>query len=179
VLTSVVQSNAKRFAGASHSESSWTLFAAVAVLALTILRFADVELPEPRFLPPPPETVVVLCYAIGGPLALCTPAVLFLAWSHQLFRASERIPARSIVLLAILAAADAWVFSVGWDYGIRFQGRDSVMVSVGLNAVCVVGLFLLAAYSRTRPSFRRNLLYHAVLFSWLAVIALPYLGEWP
>ena len=65
----------------------------------------------------------------------------------------------------------------GIRYGLEYQGIHYVFGVALINVISWTLLIILALLVRRRPSFGRNLTFHAALFAWLAWYAFPYLGE--
>jgi hypothetical protein len=110
--------------------------------------------------------------------ALIIP-LLFVPWSLPLFRGEAVIPSRSrwaALIVAVLSCA-----YLGWaaQYGVRFQGSVHTFGVIGMNALIGAVLLVLYALNRRRATFTTNLLFQAVLFSWLGTYAFPFLGEGP
>jgi len=112
-------------------------------------------------------------------LAVLVPALLFFAWNPGLFRGQCQIPRRSWVLLIILSALSVAYFIGSWRLGYQYQGREYTVVICALNVVWLVILWAILYRGSRLSSFGANLFFHALLFSWLAWHAFPYLGELP
>jgi len=63
--------------------------------------------------------------------------------------------------------------------GISYQGRRHVLTCIGIGAVATLALLGLLAVNRSRPSPKSAVLFHFVIFCWLASYTFPYLGELP
>jgi hypothetical protein len=110
--------------------------------------------------------------------AALLPSLLFLLWNPQLFRAEGKIPKRSYVLFALLAALSAVDFVLSWKWGLQFQGPQYTAMVCSIN-IAWIG-FLGLAFRRclnTTPSFRTSLFLHWMLFALLCWYAFPWLGE--
>lgn len=110
--------------------------------------------------------------------AVLIPALLFLVWNPQLFRAEGKIPTRSYVLLVLLAILSAVYFAVNWKWGLKYWGPAYTAIVCSINFVWL-GFFGLA-FRRTlnsSASFRASLFLHWMLFAWLGWYAFPWLGE--
>jgi hypothetical protein len=53
------------------------------------------------------------------------------------------------------------------------------MAICAINVAWLVSLWTILYSASKMRSFKTNLLFHAVLFAWLAWYAFPYLGELP
>ena len=129
-------------------------------------------------LTPFPALVLLPAFAIGGP-AVALPPLLFWLWSPQLFKGALAVPRRSAVLLGVLTALTPLHFFVGWEYGVRYDGRGYVNGVALLNAAMLVLLWIRLVKARSQPSFNANLVFHGLLFGWLGWCAFPNLGELP
>ena len=110
--------------------------------------------------------------------AVLIPALLFLVWNPQLFRAEGKIPKRSYVLLVLLAILSCVDFVVSWKWGLKYQGPPYTAIICSIN-IAWLG-FLGLAFRRTLnvvTSFRTSLFLHWMLFAWLGWYAFPWLGE--
>jgi hypothetical protein len=109
--------------------------------------------------------------------ALLVPSLLFFMWNPGLFRGQERVPTRTLILLAAMPLLTAIYFLESWNYGLQYQGRWFTFVTCIVNVVWLAALWMIAAGRRRRNSFAGNLLLHWLLFAWLGWYAFPYLGE--
>jgi hypothetical protein len=110
--------------------------------------------------------------------AVFIPAVLFLVWNPQLFRAEGKIPKRSYVLFVLLAILSAVDFAISWKSGLKYQGPPFTAIVCSIN-IAWLG-FLGLAFRRTlkaSTSFQGSLFLHWMLFAWLGWYAFPWLGE--
>jgi hypothetical protein len=108
------------------------------------------------------------------------PMVFFVVWNPRLFPGQDTVPKRSAVLLAIATLLDIVYFGIGWEDGIAFQGVVYTYSVFIWNAMWMTCLWLvLIRGRRASPSFRTNLLFHWMLFTWFAWHAFPLLGELP
>ena len=107
------------------------------------------------------------------------PSVLFFAWNLSLFRGKALIPKRSIVLLAITTGLSVVYFVKFWKDGVRYEGSKFTELVCLVNALWLLLLWIMLARRWKASSFADSLLFHWVLFAWLAWYAFPYLGELP
>jgi hypothetical protein len=107
------------------------------------------------------------------------PALLFFAWNPGLFHGGQRIPKRSFVLMAVLTALTVIWFIAGWKYGVEYQGRPYTYAICVVNIGWLMLLWVMFIRYRRGASFTGNLLFHWIMFAWLAWYAFPYLGELP
>jgi len=113
-----------------------------------------------------------------GNAAVILPMLLFFLWNRQLFRGKARVPKRSYVLLALLAALSVIDFVVSWKWGLSYQGPQYTVVVCSVTIAWLA--FLGLAFARTRngtTSFGTSLFLHWMLFAWLGWYAFPWLGE--
>ena len=146
--------------------------AGVAVVALPTI------LGPPTVITPYPLIVLITAFTVGYP-AFVFPALLFLAWSHQLLRGDFNVPRRSVGLLSVLTILTPVHFVMGWSYGIRWDGLAYVLGVTLLNGGILLILWLWFHRARVQPSFQASLSFHGLLFGWLAWCAFPNLGELP
>jgi len=82
----------------------------------------------PTVLSPAPALTVIpaliLSYWHLQFAAVLLPALLFLLWNPQLLRGEGKVPKRSYVLFALLAALNVVDLVVGWKWGLQYQGRQ-------------------------------------------------------
>lgn len=141
----------------------------------------------PTLICPLPLITIVPAFFLASPpfhvvpyqLAVFVPAVLFFAWNPGLFRGNSHIPRRSWVLLIMLSALSVAYFIGSWRQGFQYQGREYTVAICAVNVVWLVILWAILFHGSRLSSFKANLFFHAVLFSWLAWYAFPYLGELP
>jgi len=146
--------------------------------AVVVILALPTVLGPPTVVTPYPVLVLIAAFTVGYP-AVLFPALLFWAWSPQLFKGEPRIPRRSAVLLGLLTALMPPYFFAGWDYGIRYDGLPYVVGVALLNGASLVILWMRLVRARSHPSFHASLAFHGLLFAWLAWCAFPNLGELP
>ena len=135
---------------------------------------------------PMPTITVIPAFFLASPpshlsyrLAVLIPALLFFMWNPGLFKGKSQIPRRSWILLILLSILTVVYFIVSWTYGNQYQGRGYTVAICAINGVWLLLLWAILYRSSHLASFKANLFFHAVLFSWLAWYAFPYLGELP
>jgi len=138
----------------------------------------------PTIFCPFPALTVLPAFALSSlhlwSTAVTVPPLLFFLWNPGLFRGERKVPKRSRwLLIAAIALSVIW-FIVGWSNGFHYQGAKYVY-TVALANLAWIGLLsvIFRAYRRREPSFNVNLIFHWLLFAWLAWYAFPYLGELP
>jgi hypothetical protein len=111
-------------------------------------------------------------------LALAAIPLFFGLWCWPLLRRGcATLPTRSMALLVVAIILSALWIIFGIPYGLEYQGIHYVVGIALINVICWTLLIILALRVHRRPSFGRNLTFHAALFAWLAWYAFPYLGE--
>jgi hypothetical protein len=140
----------------------------------------------PTLASPMPTITVIPAFFLASPpshlpywFAILVPALLFFTWNPGLFRGNLQVPKRSWVLLIALSALSVAYFAGSWRYGNQYQGREYTVAICAVNIVWLVVLWSILYRSSRLSSFKANLLFHGVLFAWLAWYAFPYLGELP
>jgi hypothetical protein len=157
------------------------ILAAVVVTAFVAHALGVLGDGTPTLRSPYPVILTLLAF-LGIPpilLALCVGALFYLSTRRAAISVDPGFDwrARLALLLSILASAANFI--VGWDYGIRYQGKTFVVSCICISAVAVVSLCSIFAANLRRPKAYLALLYYFVLFVWLGTYALPYLGEGP
>jgi hypothetical protein len=110
--------------------------------------------------------------------SVAVPMALFFAWNAGLFHGDAAVPKRSYVLLIVATLLDALWFIAGWKDGLAMQGAKYNYSVCAVNIACIAALSMLFVRGRkTEPSFKSNLLFHWLLFAWLAWYAFPFFGE--
>jgi hypothetical protein len=115
----------------------------------------------------------------GGFFAIPIVPVFFCAWSWGVLRGRVKLPVRSLVLLVLAVLLSAAHIGFGYKYGVKYQSPEYTAAVAIISLIFWVVLGALAILASRRPTFRHNLVFHTVLFSWLAWYAFPYLGELP
>jgi hypothetical protein len=153
------------------------------VIGFGVSQFAS-SVPLAAILYPEPLLVAIPSLLFGGAwghsaayLAIFVPALLFWAWSVQLFRGEPNLPLRSALLFWALVALSAVYFVAMWEFGLQSQGNVHVVSVAAFNVAALVALWWLLTNARSKPLFRRSLGFHLALFAWLAWFAFPFLGE--
>jgi hypothetical protein len=153
---------------------------AFALAAVTAHSFNFVGIGAATLSSPYPLPWVVLVM-VGIPIPLVSLAVgaLFLVATRGVSEDRPRLSRGASLWFAATVAASAVWFVAGWRFGIGYQGRRHVLTCVGIGAVATLALLGLLAVNRSRPSPKSAVLFHFVLFCWLASYTFPYLGELP
>jgi hypothetical protein len=107
---------------------------------------------------------------------LIVPAA-FCVWSLSALHGGTTIPNRSLILMIVAVALSAIWWVIGFDVGIKYNGATYVAGITTINLACYAVMGVLAIAGRLHPTYARNLMFHGVLFGWLAWMAFPYLGE--
>jgi hypothetical protein len=130
----------------------------------------------PVFYPGP--VFVLLASLLMGPAAVFVPMIAFCLWNRGLFNGATKIPRRSDILLALLTVLSVPWFLTGWRDGIDLHGPFYNYFLSVINVAWLASLWILVARSwKAEPSFKFNLLFHWLLFSWLAWFAFPFFGD--
>jgi hypothetical protein len=138
-----------------------------------LLTLADTA---PAFYPAP--MFVLLPSLLIGPAAVFVPMIAFCLWNRGIFNGAAKIPRRSYILLALLTVLSVPWFLNGWRDGIDLHGPHYYYFLSVINIHWLAIIWSLAVRSwKTEPSFRFNLLFHWLLFAWLAWYAFPFFGE--
>ena len=137
----------------------------------------------PTIFSPFPVLTVLPALMLSAPLqysAVLLPALLFLFWNPQLMRLEGKVPRRTYILFALLAALSIFYFAVSWKWGLQYQGPQFTAIICSIN-VAWIG-FLTIAFRRclkNTPAFGTSLFIQWMLFAWLSWCAFPWLGELP
>jgi hypothetical protein len=157
------------------AEYQWKTFAtgtALSTLALVAL------FGPPTVVSPYPALIAIAAFSVGYAV-VAFPAVVFWAWSPQLFTGEASVPRRSSVLLSVLTVLTPAYFGAFWEDGVKYDGLGYVVAVALLNAAILVCLWIWLRRAKSHPSFATSLTFHALLFGWLAWCAFPNLGELP
>jgi hypothetical protein len=155
----------------------WTLLAGLSLL-VPVLFWVVFAQEGPSALYPFPALMFIPALFGLRQAAVAVPMVLFFVWSLGLFQGDADVPKRSYVLLLVATLLDALWFVVGWKDGLAMQGPKYNYSVCAVNIVWIAALWMLFVRSRkTEPSFKSNLLFHWMLFAWLAWYAFPFFGE--
>jgi hypothetical protein len=151
----------------------WTVGVAILLVVATVISLSQ---GVPKVWAPFPIPLFILMI-LTGPLAFIMPGVEFLLWSWQLLRGQPCIPHRSVGALVILGCLSVWYFVGAWSEGIMRYGAGYVVAVAAANVGFLALLTGLSIWSYKRPTFTSSLLFHSIMFLWLAWYAFPYFGE--
>lgn len=168
-----------------HAMMKARLLVVVSGLTLLIPAFLGLLVSKvPTILCPFPALTVLPAFALSSlhlwTAAVTVPPLLFFLWNPQLFRGEGKLPQRSSWLtVAAMILSVIW-FIAGWKDGFHYQGARQVYAVTVAN-LAWIGLLsaVISGYRKREPSFKMNLVFHWILFAWLAWYAFPYLGELP
>ncbi|MGE0882897.1 MAG: hypothetical protein AB7P14_05095 [Blastocatellales bacterium] len=118
----------------------------------------------------------VFFFLLGGSLSIWGAIWMWL-WNPAAFSGNAYIPKRSFILFALGAVLSAFYLFYEWPYGLRYQGRTFTIRVVMLNVVFLLALLSLGIWAQKSPSFKKNLGFHWLLFTWMLAYAFPLLGE--
>jgi hypothetical protein len=110
--------------------------------------------------------------------AMLVPIVFWL-WCLPVLRGCPTVPRRSYVLLLCMMAMAVSALIYGFRFGVQYQGLGYVIGVVVISIAWWSSLIVFALVALRFPSNNRNIVFHAMLFTWLAWYAFPYLGELP
>jgi hypothetical protein len=108
------------------------------------------------------------------------PPLLFLLWNPQLMRLEAKVPRRTYILFALLAALSVVYFALSWKWGLQYEGPQFTAVICLINIAWVA--FLIVALhrgSKNNAAFGTSIFIQWMLFAWLSWCAFPWLGELP
>jgi hypothetical protein len=157
-----------------------TLGAGILVALIAAQSVGLFGMSTPFLLAPAPLLFVLLATVnVPAPLIPVLFAGLFWLFSLQLFRGEAAVPKRTFVLVVIAGVWSAAGFIIGWDFGVRYQGRGYTLICL-LVSLCMLAVSAaMLRRARLHPSFNLSLISHTIAFAWLGSYAFPYLGELP
>ena len=83
----------------------------------------------------------------------------------------------TLVVTAVLAAASAAWYVLGWRYGVQYQGLGTLWFYVGVSLCWLAFVVLGLIVARRADSWWGHLAVQFALFVWLETFAFPWLGE--
>lgn len=104
---------------------------------------------------------------------LWAPAA-YLAWCWPLLHGQPWLPKRSLALAIAIFGCSAVLWLVMGPHA-QGQFKNTTIVVAVCNSIAGIALLLVASSFRRRPSFKLGLLFHVLMFGWLASYALPYM----
>jgi hypothetical protein len=118
-----------------------------------------------------PYRTFILSLLAAGPIMIA-----YIAWSLPC-RTSPKIPMHSILIWLIVCILSILTFTLSWDNSIKWRGEMFTIVLAILNVfiAALCGLFIIA--NRKQPSPTSVIVFHGIMFTWLAWGAFPWLGE--
>jgi hypothetical protein len=132
------------------------------------------------FLPVSTFALGVALFTRSAFVALLWLPALFAIWTAPLaFRTYGFTPPRSGFLLAFVAFSSPLLVGLDLSRPLRFQGRPFVLIALGGAVLLLAVLTFLYFVARRRDRFAWSLLFHVLLFSYMASFWAPYLGESP
>jgi hypothetical protein len=89
----------------------------------------------------------------------------------------ESLPMRFSFLLAVASAFTIYLFTAGWEDGVRYQGAVYTEAMAGINLLFLAVLWSWWFALRRRPSKGGAFAFAVLLHGWLFSFAFPWLGE--
>ncbi len=111
--------------------------------------------------------------------AALIPAALFFVWNPGLLHGKPNVPKRTVAAAAVLSVVTVVWFIGSWEYGVEFQGTRYTVRMLLINLAWLAVIWSLILSGLRRPSYRKNLGLHWLMFAWLGTYAFPWLGELP
>ena len=169
--------------GSEENRSRVRLTAVAAGVSLLVPAWVGLDTGRPTILAPMPLLTSIPAFALwrwNYMAAVLIPPLLFLFWNPGLLKGATRIPKRSYVLLIAASGLSVPWFLATWSFAVGYHGARYTQYVCAINSAWLVALwaFLLSVWRRGQ-SFKANLIFHWVLFTWLSWYAFPYLGELP
>lgn len=157
----------------------WTVLAGLSLLVPVLFWWHFAQEAPSAFYPFPALMFIPALFGLRQG-AVAVPVAFFFVWNVGLFDGSTAVPKRSSVLLSVATVLSALWFVVGWKDGLAMQGAKYNYSVFAVNIVWIAALWILLAHCRKKePSFKWSLLFHLMLFGWLAWYAFPFFGELP
>lgn len=159
---------------------AWGLTVSLASMAASAQALGLFGGGSPSVASPAPFPLVLLAWSPAGFFGVAAVVGLMpFAWCASLILGRPKIPARTIVLMAVAA-----VLSLAWFVSTQVQDLNTGgAVYTATTAVLSGLLFGVAAvlvyHGRRQPSLARSGSAHLVLFVWLFSYAFPWFGEVP
>lgn len=159
-----------------------TILAGVSLLAPAWIGLLSAG--SPTVVCPFPALTIIPAFFLASQMlfkiVIILPTVLFFAWNPGLFRGNTKVPLRSYLLFAGVAALSVVWFLGSWSYGLHYQGPRYTYLICAVNVLwaTVLGFMFLRLWKK-ESSYGANLAAHWMLFVWLGWYAFPYLGELP
>lgn len=103
---------------------------------------------------------------------------IYLIWSFPLMGGQKTIPIRTLAAcLLFIILSMAYLLSCFLFVGIYDYGRGYLISVYLLNLLIWSSLLLIHSANQKYASFLTNLLFHAIFFIWLSLVAFPWLQE--
>jgi hypothetical protein len=106
-------------------------------------------------------------------------AVLFVSWCWFLILGQRGIPLRSLVLFGGIALTSITFNGSAWLSETKHASPDFIYTMLLCNIALVAFAILLLLDNLKRSAYRSNVLFHTVLFVWIAFCAYPDFGPYP
>ncbi len=161
-------------------KSGYLTYAAGISLFVLALFWWSVAGQDPSSVYPLPLLVLIPALLGLRQLAVVLPVILFFLWNAELIKGATEIPKRTFTLLIVSTALDVVWLAVASRDGMAMQGAKYTYLVCAVNISWIIVLWLLFLRGRkATPTFKVNLLFHWILFMWLAWYAFPFFGELP
>jgi lysylphosphatidylglycerol synthetase-like protein (DUF2156 family) len=162
------------------SRSSPPMYFGATTVFIWFTSFATMSAGRPELYSPLALIIVIpsLCLGFRSPLAgAFIGPIIFSVWCFPLLGGQRKVPLKSKILALIILGLSVLLFVKGWHYGVMYQGIFHTAVMCSYNVVFSVALFILERRNHAKPTFKTNMIFHALLFTWLTWAAFPWLGE--
>lgn len=135
---------------------------------------------SPQIISPTPVWVVALLWLpLPKCLVLSLSCIAMWLWNPSIFLGSTRIPIRTWLLFGILSILSFVYYLKYKSYGQLHQGSGHVAALTVINLLLLLILLFTGVYGSRKPSYKKDLLFHWLLFAWLSSYAFPVFGELP
>lgn len=153
----------------------------VVALALDALGFVAIASNVPKAWSPWPLHLFLPSLAGAGAhwWSCAIAPAFFLLWNLRLLDGRPDVPRRTVVLLVVLQSVN-WLWILAHvPFAMKYQGAATTIGIMLVNALFTVALWRLLRTARTSRTFQDSLVFHGVMWAWIATNLLPYLGELP
>jgi len=123
---------------------------------------------------------VLLLWTVSPPVWVCPVlyVTLFSIWAYPYSREPQK-PKRSLYFGAVVGLLSLAYFIYGYRYALEYQGAVYFW-GVSIFGAALFASAMLTSFAAVRKGARAmQIVSDAILFSWLAWLAFPYMGELP